>query len=41
MSLNAVLTLMEQEVVSAADAMPAEKYDFASSRYCLRFELSS
>ena len=28
-SLNALLSLMEREVVSAADAMPADKYDFA------------
>jgi uncharacterized damage-inducible protein DinB len=28
-SLNAVLSLMQSEVVGAADAMPAEKYDFA------------
>jgi uncharacterized damage-inducible protein DinB len=30
-SLNALLGLMEQQVVGAADAMPAEKYDFAPS----------
>ncbi|HZD50642.1 MAG TPA: DinB family protein [Silvibacterium sp.] len=30
-SLNALLGLLEKEVVSAADAMPAEKYDFAPS----------
>jgi uncharacterized damage-inducible protein DinB len=30
-SLNAVLGLLEKEVVSAADAMPAEKFDFAPS----------
>jgi len=30
-SLNALLSLLEREVVSAADAMPAEKYDFAPS----------
>jgi len=30
-SLGALLNLMEMEVVSAADAMPAEKYDFAPS----------
>ncbi|MBB6142398.1 putative damage-inducible protein DinB [Silvibacterium bohemicum] len=30
-SLNAVLTIMEHQIVSAADAMPAEKYDFAPS----------
>jgi uncharacterized damage-inducible protein DinB len=30
-SLNAVLTLMEREVVGAADAMPADKYDFVPS----------
>lgn len=28
-SLNALMGLMEQEVVSAAEAMPADKYDFA------------
>lgn len=28
-SLNALFTLLEREVTSAADAMPAEKYDFA------------
>ena len=28
-SMNALLSLMEREVVSAADAMPADKYDFA------------
>ncbi len=28
-SLNGLLTMMEHEVVGAADAMPAEKYDFA------------
>lgn len=27
-SLNAVLTLMEKQIVSAADAMPADKFDF-------------
>lgn len=27
-SLNAVLSIMEKQVVSAADAMPADKYDF-------------
>lgn len=27
-SLNAVLSLMEKQIVSAADAMPADKYDF-------------
>lgn len=27
-SLNAVLSLMEQQVVGAAEAMPADKYDF-------------
>lgn len=30
-SFNALLTLMESEVVSAAEAMPADKYDFAPS----------
>lgn len=30
-SLNGLLSLMESEVVSAAEAMPAEKYDFAPS----------
>jgi uncharacterized damage-inducible protein DinB len=30
-SLNAVLGVMEQQVVGAAEAMPAEKYDFAPS----------
>jgi uncharacterized damage-inducible protein DinB len=30
-SLNALLSLTEKEVVGAADAMPAEKYDFAPS----------
>jgi hypothetical protein len=30
-SLNALLSLLEREVVSAADAMPADKYDFAPS----------
>lgn len=30
-SLNALLSVMEYEVVSAAEAMPAEKYDFAPS----------
>lgn len=30
-SLNALLSLMESEVVSAAEAMPAGKYDFAPS----------
>jgi uncharacterized damage-inducible protein DinB len=30
-SLNAVLGQLEKEVVGAADAMPAEKYDFAPS----------
>jgi uncharacterized damage-inducible protein DinB len=28
-SLDALLTLLQSEVVSAADAMPADKYDFA------------
>lgn len=28
-SLNALFTMLEHEVVGAADAMPAEKYDFA------------
>jgi uncharacterized damage-inducible protein DinB len=28
-SLNALLSIMESEVVSAAEAMPADKYDFA------------
>jgi len=28
-SLNALLSVMESEVVSAAEAMPADKYDFA------------
>lgn len=27
-SLNAIMSLLEREVVSAADAMPADKYDF-------------
>lgn len=30
-SLNALLSVMESEVVSAAEAMPADKYDFAPS----------
>jgi len=30
-SLNALLSLIEKEVVSAADAMPADKYDFVPS----------
>ena len=30
-SLNALLGVLEQEVVGAADAMPAEKYDFVPS----------
>ena len=30
-SLNALLSVMESEVVGAAEAMPAEKYDFAPS----------
>jgi uncharacterized damage-inducible protein DinB len=30
-SLNALLSIMESEVVSAAEAMPADKYDFAPS----------
>lgn len=30
-SLNALLGLMEQQVVGAADAMPADKYDFVPS----------
>jgi len=30
-SLNAVLTIMESQVVGAAEAMPADKYDFAPS----------
>lgn len=30
-SLDALLTLMQREVVSAADAMPADKYDFVPS----------
>jgi uncharacterized damage-inducible protein DinB len=30
-SLNALLSLTESEVVGAADAMPADKYDFAPS----------
>jgi uncharacterized damage-inducible protein DinB len=30
-SMNTLLSLMEREVVSAADAMPADKYDFVPS----------
>jgi uncharacterized damage-inducible protein DinB len=30
-SLNALMNLMEQQVVGAADAMPADKFDFAPS----------
>ncbi|HEX4039368.1 MAG TPA: DinB family protein [Acidobacteriaceae bacterium] len=30
-SFNALLSVMESEVVSAAEAMPADKYDFAPS----------
>lgn len=30
-SMNALLSLLESEVVGAAEAMPAEKYDFAPS----------
>lgn len=30
-SLNAVLSIMESQVVGAAEAMPADKYDFAPS----------
>ncbi|MBV8632038.1 MAG: hypothetical protein JOZ83_14000, partial [Silvibacterium sp.] len=30
-SLGALLDLLEKEVVSAADAMPADKYEFAPS----------